>query len=93
MNNLLKKWIFIAQLQSPAGSGFRIRIRIQPGSLNPDPPLYKKSYPGVSECPQPPSSRILFRATKEYEDDVRANLSAHLRRTRGVCTRQFVQAN
>ena len=36
MKNLLKKWIFIAQFYFQ-DSGFRIRIRVQPGDLNPDP--------------------------------------------------------
>ena len=49
MRDLLKMWIFIAQFHlrdpdpnSEYGSGFSlailIRIRIQPGDLNPDPP-------------------------------------------------------
>ena len=43
MKNLWKKWIFIAQFhfqdpESEYGPGFRIRIRIQPGNLNPDTP-------------------------------------------------------
>ena len=36
MNNLLKKWIFYSSI-SLSGSGYRMRIRIQPGDFNPDP--------------------------------------------------------